>query len=124
MEKRRRHPMNSNGSASDQIAKRIREAVLTLRHGNERMITPLDTQQETVLNAIRTLARSRVSSILRQLRAANGFSYDEVASQTDLSKQILFDVEYKERRLTLDELRRLADSYGVGVNDILGIDID
>jgi transcriptional regulator with XRE-family HTH domain len=62
--------------------------------------------------------------MLRQLRAASGLSYDDVAAQSGLSKQILFDVEYKERRLSLDELRKLAACYAVGVNDILGVDID
>ncbi len=116
--------MRSNNSVGDQIAKRIREAVLTGQQGNNRLTIPVDTQQESTLHAIRTLARSRVSNLLRQLRAASGLSYDDVAAQTGLTKQILFDIEYKERRLSLEELRKLADCYTVGVADILGVDID
>lgn len=116
--------MNTNNSAGDQIARRIREAILALHQGNERVTQLVDTQQENSIQAIRTLARSRVSSILRQLRAASGFSYEDVAAQTGLSKQLLFDVEYKERRLTLDELRKLAAAYEIGIDDILGVDLE
>ncbi len=116
--------MNTNGSVSEQIARRIREAVLSLHQGNERVTELVDTQQENTVLAIRTLARSRVSNILRQLRAASGFSYEDVATQTGLTKQLLFDVEYKERRLTLDELRKLAAAYEIGIDDILGVDLE
>ena len=116
--------MNSNGSAGDQIAQRIREAILSVRHGKERVTKLVDTQQENSVQAIRTLARSRVSSTLRQLRAASGFSYDDVSAKTGLTKQLLFDVEYKERRLTLDELRKLAAAYEIGIDDILGVDLE
>jgi hypothetical protein len=37
---------------------------------------------------------------------------------------MLYDVEYKDRRLTLDELRTLAQCYNITINDILGVDID
>jgi transcriptional regulator with XRE-family HTH domain len=70
------------------------------------------------------VARSRISQTLRQLRAANGLSYAQVQSNTGLSQQLLYDVEYGDRRLTLDELRLLADCYHVAVNDLLGIDLE
>lgn len=111
-------------TTGDQIAKRIREAVSALQTGKERVIAPLDMQQETLEAGLRTLARSRVSSILRQLRAASGLSYAEVAAHTGLTQQMLFDTEYKERRLTLAELRLLATCYDIGINDLLGVDID
>jgi hypothetical protein len=77
-----------------------------------------------IRDSIRQLSRARVSEILRQLRAAHGLAYADVQSQTGLSQQLLFDIEYKDRRLTLDELRRLAACYQVSVDDILGIDLD
>lgn len=106
------------------IAKRIREAVLGLQQTKARTVTPIDTSQERVVHSIRTLARSRVSSILRQLRSTSGTSYDELTEKTGLSKQLLFDIEYKEQRLTLAQLRLLAACYEVEVNDILGVDVE
>jgi len=116
--------VSSNGPAGDQIVQRIRDAILTLNQNSERVTHLVDTEQENTAHAIRTLARSRVSNILRQLRAAGGLSYEDVAAQTGLSKQILFDVEYKERRLTLEELRKLAAAYQIGIDDILGVDLE
>ncbi len=113
-----------NRPNSDALAKRIRETVLNLQHAKARVTTPVDMADETMRQSIRTLARSRVSNVLRQLRAAKGYSYEEVAAQTGLSKQTLFDLEYKERRLTLSEVRLLTDYYGVSLADLLGIEID
>ena len=62
--------------------------------------------------------------MLSQLRAARGLTYEQVRQQTGLSMQLVYDVEYRERRLTLDELRLLAACYEVSVNDILGIDVE
>ncbi len=106
------------------IARRIREAVADLQQTQARRVLPADSSQERVVDSLRQLARSRISSILRQLRSASGYSYDLLAEQSGLSKQLLFDVEYKEQRLTLDQLRVLAACYEVEINDILGVDID
>ena len=108
----------------DPIYKRIRDTVLRLAHAPKRVLEPVDEAETTARNAVRQLARSRVSALLSQLRATHGYTYAQVQDKTGLSQQLLFDVEYKERRLNLDELRRLAQCYDVGVNDILGIDID
>ena len=70
------------------------------------------------------MARTRVSQMLSQLRAARGLTYEQVRKQTGLPMQLVYDVEYRERRLTLDELRLLAACYEVSVNDILGIDVE
>ena len=113
-----------NRQNSDSLAKRIRETVLNLQHAKERVTTPVDMAEETMRHSIRTLARSRVSNLLRQLRAAKGYSYETVAAQTGLTKQMLFDLEYKERRLTLAEVRLLADCYGVTLADLLGVDLE
>ena len=53
-----------------------------------------------------------------------GLSYGQVQEQTGLSQQLLYDMEYKDRRLTLAELQALAACYAVSVDDILGIDLE
>ena len=83
---------------------------------------PLD--EAKVRQAVNQAARSRVAATLRQLRAARGLSYDAVRTQTGLSQQFLYDVEYRDRRLTLDELRLLATCYGVSADDVLGVDTE
>jgi hypothetical protein len=47
-----------------------------------------------------------------------------VRQRTGLTMQLLYDVEYRDRSLTVDELRLLAICYEVSVNDILGIDLE
>jgi len=111
-------------TSDDPIYKRIRDTVLRLAHSPKRVLEPVDEAEITARNAVRQLARSRISAILRQLRATHGYTYAEVQDKTGLSQQLLFDVEYKERRLTLDELRLLAQCYEIGVNDVLGIDLE
>lgn len=110
--------------ANDQLIKRLQETVRNLQRTKERVITPIDTSEEKLRQSIRTLARTRLSNTLRQLRAARGYSYEALAAETGLSQQFLFDIEYKERRLSLDELRILAACYRVSINDILGVEID
>ena len=109
---------------NDELAKRIQETVRNLQRGKERVLEPINTGEEKLRQSIRTLARTHVSNMLRQLRAARGYSYEALASASGLSQQLLFDIEYKERRLTLDELRILAACYQVSINDLLGVDID
>lgn len=109
---------------NDQLVKRIQETVRNLQRGKERVITPINPGEEKLRQSLRTLARTRVSSMLRQLRAARGYTYEALAAESGLSQQLLFDIEYKERRLTLDELRILAACYQVSVSDLLGVDID
>ena len=70
------------------------------------------------------LARNRVSATLRQLRAVRSLSYEAVRERTGLSQQLLYDMEYAERRLTLAELRLLAECYDVPVNDIVGVEVE
>lgn len=113
-----------NRGNSDALAKQIRETVLKLQHAKERVTTPVDMAEETMRQSIRTLARSRISHMMRQLRAAKGYSYEEVAARTGLSKQLLFDLEYKDRRLAWPEVRLLAECYGVSLSDLLGVDLE
>lgn len=119
--------MNSLPSDTDESAsllRRLRESVTRLRGEPQRVVQAVEENTDKTRTAIRQLARSRVALTLRQLRATQGFSYEQVQFQTGLSQQLLFDVEYKEHRLTLEELRKLAACYGVSVGDILGIDLD
>lgn len=108
----------------DSLARSIRESIWKLTRSPARTTTPFQKAEQNQRDSIRALSRSRVSQILRQLRAAHGYSYAQVQTDTGLSQQVIFDVEFKDRRLTIDELRRLAECYEVSVNDILGVDVD
>ncbi|GIV80056.1 MAG: hypothetical protein KatS3mg050_4450 [Litorilinea sp.] len=109
--------------AQDYLLRQLREALLRLTQTPQRATEVKLESEEQIRQSVRHLARTRVSALLRQLRAARGYSYEEVSERTGLSQQLLFDVEYKDRRLTLDELRLLATCYQVQVEDILGIDL-
>jgi hypothetical protein len=108
----------------DSLARSIRESIWKLTRAPGRTTTPYVKAEQNLRDSIRALSRSRVSQLLRQLRAAHGYSYAQVQTDTGLSQQVIFDVEFKDRRLTFDELRRLAECYHVSVNDILGVEIE
>lgn len=108
----------------DELLEGIQESVRRLAHGSTRAAAQLDDVHEKTRLAVRRLARSRISETLRQLRAANGLTYERVQERSGLSQQLIFDLEYKERRLTLDELRKLCQCYNIGADDILGIDLE
>jgi hypothetical protein len=110
--------------SKEQFVIRIRESLNWLRRTPTRTSTPYQKSERNIRDSIRQLSRQRVSDLLRQLRAAHGLSYEQVNERTGLSQQLLFDVEFKDRRLTLDEIRLLADCYQVSVGDLLGIDVD
>lgn len=80
--------------------------------------------EEKLRTTVSQMARSRISATLRQLRGARGLSYDAVRERTGLSQQLLYEVEYGSRRLTLSELMLLAECYGVSADDILGVDLE
>jgi DNA-binding Xre family transcriptional regulator len=112
-------------SESDEsLLKRLRESVLRARQTPERSTQPETRQEVNMRNAVRKLARGRVSETLRQLRATRGLTYEQVREKTGLAPQLLYDMEYRDRRLTLAELQRLAQCYEVSVNDLLGIDLE
>ncbi len=116
-------PIMSN-LPQDQLIKRIQETVRTLQRGKGQVLEPVDAGEEKLRQSTRMLARSQLSNMLRQLRAARGYTYEALAADSGLSQQLLFDIEYKERRLTLEELRTLAACYQISINDLLGVDID
>jgi hypothetical protein len=108
----------------DQLLQRIRESLNWLRRTPTRTSAPYQKAEPNIRDSIRQLSRQRVSSLLRQLRSSHALSYEQVAERTGLPQQLLFDVEFKDRRLSLEELRRLAICYGVSVDDLLGIDVE
>jgi hypothetical protein len=108
----------------EQFVLRIRESLNWLRRSPARAPAPYQKVERNIRDSIRQLSRQRVSDLLRQLRAAHGLSYEQVSEQTGLSQQLLFDVEFKDRRLTLDQLRLLAECYQVSPEDLLGVDVD
>jgi len=110
--------------SKDYFVRRIRESLNWLDRTPTRASAPYQKSERNIRDSIRLLSRQRVSDLLRQLRAAHGLSYEQVNERTTLSQQLLFDVEFKDRRLSLEELRRLADCYQVSVDDLLGIDVD
>lgn len=112
------------GQSKEHVVQRIRESLNWLRRTPTRTTTPYQKSERNIRDSIRQLSRQRVSDLLRQLRAAHGLSYEQVNERTGLTQQLLFDVEFKDRRLSLDEMRRLADCYQVSVNDLIGIDVD
>ncbi|MFN8465794.1 MAG: helix-turn-helix transcriptional regulator [Caldilineaceae bacterium] len=110
--------------SEETLLQRLRESVIQMRKTPQRTTTPGVQHEVNVRDAIRQLSRSRVSEILRQLRATRSLSYEQVRERTGLTQQLLYDVEYKDRRLTLPELTALARCYEVSINDILGVDVE
>jgi hypothetical protein len=109
---------------SDYHSDSFRESLLRLDHTPRRVTQDSDLPDPELHASLRKLSRARVALTLRQLRAALGLSYAQVQTDTGLSQQLLFDMEFGERRLTLHELNVLAECYNVSINDILGVTIE
>jgi hypothetical protein len=124
-EQTKEHPRDlARDPSRDNVVQRIRESLNWLRGTPTRTTAPFQKAERSIRDSIRLLSRQRVSDLLRQLRAAQNLSYEQVQEQTGLSQQLLFDVEFKDRRLSLDEVRKLAECYQVSVDDLLGVDVD
>lgn len=108
----------------DYYSDSIRESLLRLDRTPTRATGDLERVEPGLHDSLRKLSRTRVALILRQLRAAHGLTYAQVQTDTGLSQQVLFDVEFGKHRLTLDELTLLASCYKTSVNDILGVEIE
>lgn len=80
--------------------------------------------EERMRDSVATAARARISVVLKQLRVAHNLTYEDIQAHTGLSQQLLWDVEYNERRLTLNELEKIANCYQLRVGDILGVDVE
>ena len=106
------------------LVQSMKSSMAKLRFGPQRVTEPVEDVEVDARDSVRQLSRNRVAALLRQLRAVHGFSYAEIQEQTGLRQQLLFDLEFKEQRLTLDEIRLLAELYQVSPGDILGIDMD
>ncbi|MCB9149397.1 MAG: helix-turn-helix domain-containing protein [Caldilineaceae bacterium] len=116
-------PPDDSGEESDLLA-RLKQTVrkaMAIPTATEERINALEYDMR---DAVRQLARNRVGTALRQLRAARGLSYADVQAETGLSQQLLWDVEYGVRRLKLAELKQLAACYQLDADDILGIDLE
>ena len=111
--------------SQEYLLQRIQDSIRRLGLMEERAVEPdIEDERVDARASVRRLSRSRVADLLRQLRAVHGYSYEQIHEMTGLSQQTLFDVEYKDRRLSLDELRKLAQCYQVSAGDILGIELD
>jgi len=111
--------------SQDFFLQRLKDSITRLGLMDARAIKPeVNDERVDARESVRQLSRNRVAALLRQLRAVHGFSYAQVQEATGLSQQLLFDMEYKDRRLTFAELRALAQCYQVSAGDILGIDVD
>ena len=108
----------------DYLVQSLKEQVARLRFGQQRVTEPLEEVEIDARESVRQLSRTRVAALLRQLRAVHGLSYEAIQEQSGLPQQMQLDVEYKDGRLTLDELRVLARLYNVSVGDILGIELE
>lgn len=117
-------PESNLEQSNDNVIQRIRESLNWLRRTPMSASTPYQKVERNIRDSIRQLSRQRISDLLRQLRAAHGLSYEQVNERTGLSQQLLFDVEFKDRRLSLEQIRLLADCYQVTVSDLLGVDVD
>ena len=60
-----------------------------------------------------------LGSVLRRLRKNQGLTLVKVSSETGLSVSFLSDIERNKARPSLDSLEKLADFYGVGVDQLV-----
>lgn len=58
---------------------------------------------------------------LPDLRYARGYSLTQVAERLDLSRSMVHRLENGTRRLSLDTAARLANIYGVSIEDIYNL---
>ncbi len=61
---------------------------------------------------------------IRELRTERGWSLDEAAAQTGLSRSSLFKVEKDRMSPTFDALRKLAEGFGLDMIQLLGQQAD
>ncbi len=102
----------------------LRESILKLGQNANRVTSTESTENLNFHDSLRQASSTRIAHLLRQLRAAHNISYAQIQTDTGLSQQMLFDVEYGSRRVTLGELKLLAECFDVSVSDILGVDIE
>jgi len=111
-------------SDNDYWLKRIQDTVWKLGRIPDRAITLPNEPAVSIGNRIREAAADRISATLRDLRTDRGYSYEELRDRTGLSLQTLYDIEFKKRPVTLQELQALARCYELSACDILGVNLD
>jgi len=104
--------------------KRIQDTVWKLGRIPDRAITLPNEPAVSIGNRIREAAADRISATVRYLRVERGYSYEQLRDRTGLSLQTLYDIEYKKRPVTLQELELLARCYELRASDILGVDLN
>jgi len=104
--------------------KRIQNTVWRLARVPERSVSLPSEVKISAHSRVRQAAANRVSATLRQLRVDHGYSYEQQRDMTGLSLQVLYDIEFKKRRLTVHELGLLAQCYELDASDILGVDLE
>jgi transcriptional regulator with XRE-family HTH domain len=68
------------------------------------------------------LATARLAALLRELRAASGWSLDEASERLGVGRRSLVALEQGGGNPSLSTLLRLAEGYGVGFAELLGGD--
>jgi transcriptional regulator with XRE-family HTH domain len=63
---------------------------------------------------------ARLGTILRELRLARGWSLDQAAERSGISRRSLVALEQGGGNPSLSTLLRLAEGYGVGLADLVG----
>ncbi|MBV7335978.1 helix-turn-helix domain-containing protein [Chloroflexi bacterium TSY] len=111
-------------TTASSLIQRLKESVLRAEQVPDDIRPRDDFASANVRESIRTAARSRISQALKQLRALSGLSYADIQEYTGLPQQLLWDIEYTDRRLTFKELEKLAACYGISASDLLGIDLE
>ncbi|MEZ4584576.1 MAG: hypothetical protein R3A10_23580, partial [Caldilineaceae bacterium] len=86
--------------AYDYYLQSLKEQIAKLRYGSQRVTEPVEEAAVDARASVRQLSRVRVAALLRELRAVHGFTYAQIQNETGLSQQLLFDMEFKDRRLT------------------------
>ena len=56
---------------------------------------------------------------VRELRTERGWSLDEAAAQTDVSRSSLYKIEKGKMSPTFDALRKLAEGFGIAIQQLL-----
>ena len=65
-----------------------------------------------------------LGSRIRELRTERGWSLDEAATQTGLSRSSLFKIEKDRMSPTFDALRKLAEGFGLDMAQLIGQQAD
>ncbi|MEM7128045.1 MAG: helix-turn-helix transcriptional regulator [Chloroflexota bacterium] len=121
MDERQIYPLQGRLNQLNERFKRTLERVEQVPTDRDPKVIIVEEQMRA---SILVAARNRVSQSLKQLREAHNLSYGDLQAKTGLSQQLLWEVEYKERRLTLTELKALASCYQLSAGDILGVDLE